>query len=176
MDSKAEMTGCFALASAKCKGDSYELLQKTFAPKINEALHDIKTSGYKISVFGRPEGMAYSKLGSEPDDERHDHLQELQVEQFISGNLKFFMMATGRDHANRVWCFYCKLMNKEWKSKAFKVGEEWSNDALKNHGESMHENYNSLNAFEKKGCKIDHLLMFDAERLQDRPSPYVRCN
>jgi hypothetical protein len=26
----------------------------------------------------------------------------------------------------------------------------------------MRENHISLNAFEKKGCKIDHLLMFDA--------------
>jgi hypothetical protein len=26
----------------------------------------------------------------------------------------------------------------------------------------MHKNYISLSAFEKKGCKIDHLLMFDA--------------
>jgi hypothetical protein len=26
----------------------------------------------------------------------------------------------------------------------------------------MGDNYTSLNAFDKKGCKIDHLLMFDA--------------
>jgi hypothetical protein len=162
MDSKAEMAGCFALASAKCKGDSYDILQSTFAPKINEALHRIKNCGYKISVFHRPDGTVYSKLGIEPDDESHDSIQDFQVEQFISGDLKFFMMATQREHADRVWCFYCNLMNKEWKSEAFKVGEEWSNDAWKNYVESIRENYNSLNAFEKKGCKICHLLMFDA--------------
>jgi hypothetical protein len=59
--------------------------------------------------------------------------------------------------------FGASVMNKEWKNDAFKVGEEqWSNEALTNHVESMSENYNSLNPFEKKGCKIDHLLMFDA--------------
>jgi hypothetical protein len=162
MDSKVEMAGCFALASAKCKGDSYKILQGTFAPKINEALHRIKNSGYKVSLFCRPDGPAYSKLGTEPEDESHDSIQELQVEQFIAGDLKFFMMATGREHADRVWCFYCDMMNKEWKSEPSKVGEEWSNEALTNHVESMRDNYTSLNAFDKKGCKIDHLLMFDA--------------
>jgi hypothetical protein len=48
----------------------------------------------------------YSKLGTEPDDESHDSIHELRMEQFISGDLKFFMMATGREHADRVWCFY----------------------------------------------------------------------
>jgi hypothetical protein len=45
MNSKIKMAGCFALASAKCKGDSYKILPGTFAPKINEALHRIKNSG-----------------------------------------------------------------------------------------------------------------------------------
>jgi hypothetical protein len=162
MDSKVEMAGCFALASAKCKGDSYKILQGTFAPKINEAFHRIKNSGYKISLFCRPEGPAYSKLGTEPEDESHDSIQELQVEQFIAGDLKFFMMATGHEHADRVWCFYCEMMNKEWKSEPSKIGEEWSNEVLTNHVELMRDNYTSLNAFDKKGCKIDYLLMFDA--------------
>ncbi len=72
------------------------------------------------------------------------------------------MMATGREHADRVWCFYCNLMNREWKSEVIVAGEEWSNDSLTNHVKSMHENNISLSTFEKKGCKIDHLLMFDA--------------
>jgi hypothetical protein len=84
------------------------------------------------------------------------------VEQWISGDLKFFMMAAGREHADRVWCFYCDLMNKEWNNDAFKVGEEWTNEVLMNHVELMSKTYNSLNPFEKKGCKIDHLLMFNA--------------
>jgi hypothetical protein len=50
-------------------------------------------------------------------------------------------------------------MNKEWKNDAFKVGEEWSNEALTNQVKSMSKNSNSLNPFEKKGCKINHLLM-----------------
>jgi hypothetical protein len=75
MDSKAEMAGCFALASAKCKGDSYDILQSTFAPKINEALHWIKNSGYKISVFSRPDWTVYWKLGTVPDDNKsHDNI------------------------------------------------------------------------------------------------------
>jgi hypothetical protein len=72
MDSKAEITGCFALASNVCKGDSYNILQSTFAQKINEVLHRIKDSGYKISVFSRPDGTVYSKLGMVPDDESND--------------------------------------------------------------------------------------------------------
>jgi hypothetical protein len=39
--------------------------------------------------------MVYSKLGAVPDRESHDTIQEQQVEQRISGNLKFLMMATG---------------------------------------------------------------------------------
>jgi hypothetical protein len=53
-------------------------------------------------------------------------------------------------------------MNKEWKQDASKVGEEWSNEVLTNHVESITENYDSLKPFERKGCKIDHELMFDA--------------
>jgi hypothetical protein len=72
MDSKAEIAGCFALARAKCKGDSHDILQSTFAPKINKVLHRIKNSRYKISVFSRTDRMVYSKLGTVPDDKSHD--------------------------------------------------------------------------------------------------------
>jgi hypothetical protein len=161
-DGKSEVAGCFALGSTKCKGDSYEILQNTFAPMINEAFHRIKNSGYKISVFCRPDGMVYSKLGIEPDDESHDSIHELQVEQWIAGDLKFFMMATRREHGDRVWCFYCDLMNKEWKQDASKVGEEWSNEALTTHVDYITKDYDSLKPFERKGCKIDHKLMFNA--------------
>jgi hypothetical protein len=162
-EGKAGTAGCFALASAKCKGDSYAILQNTFAPKINKALHKIKNNGFKISFSSRQDGTVYSKLGTEPDDESHDNIHEIRVEQFISGDLKFFMMATGREHADRVWCFYCNLiMNREWKSEAIVAGEECSNESLTNHVEPMRKNYISLSTFEKKGCKINHLLMLDA--------------
>jgi hypothetical protein len=153
-DGTAQIAASLSLGSAKCKGDSYDILKNTFAPTINKALHRIKNDGYKISVWGRPDKNeeVYCKLGTEPDDESHKLVHQVEVDQWIAGDLKLFMMAAGREHADKTWCFYCDLMSREWKSEESKVGNLWTNQRLKDFIEEKSPNWGKLNAYQRKGC------------------------
>jgi hypothetical protein len=162
-DGVAKIAASLSLGSAKCKGDSYDILKNTFAPTINNSLHLIKDNGYKISVWGRPDKNKelYCKLGTEPDDESHNLIHQVEVDQWIAGDLKFLMMAAGREHADKTWCFYCDLMNREWKCETpQKVGNMWTNQGLEDFIKKISPKWEKLDAYERKGCKKDYTLLF----------------
>jgi hypothetical protein len=204
-NTRAELAGTFALASCRCKGDSYELLQDTFAPTINEALHRIKESGNKVSIFSgiAAANMSNDKLssaataaefsnslsierssssssddgpsnivqaapadagdstesgkltycyefGTVPTTQSHStKVNDMTVELWMAGDLKFFMMATSRESSDRHWCFYCDLMSKRWKLDALLEGNEWTNATLQQFQESIREQYSGLEAEQK---------------------------
>jgi hypothetical protein len=81
----------------------------------------------------------------------------------MAGDLKFFMMATGRESADKAWCFYCDLMAKEWKGEASKEGTEWTNLSLKSLFLYVKDIFNRLTPHQRKGCNKElHELLFDA--------------
>jgi hypothetical protein len=163
----------FALAEAKCNGDTYDILKNTFASNINDAFHRIKASGYKVSVYRKHEGgEIYSKLGAEPDNVADILLLRATLESWIAGDLKFFMMATGRESADKIWCFYCNLMAKEWKSDFFAQGTEWTNETLKSQFLRAKRAWRSMSPFQRKGCnKAFHGLLFDAIAIDHFSTP-----
>ena len=121
----------FSLASAKCKGDSYDILKNTFAAEINYAFHQwIKDQDYKATVFAGKDGELYARLGDQPGNMNDALVLQMKIESWIGGDLNFFMMATGREGAKGSRCFYCKLMALEWKKQMSAAGKEWTNESL----------------------------------------------
>jgi hypothetical protein len=152
----------FNVASAKCKGDSYEILKSTFADDINAALYRIKESGI-VSIW-RPssDNKAYARLGDVPDSEGDILISSVTVENWISGDLKFFMMATCREAADRYWCFYCLFCKASWTGGKTN-GVCWTNAELLAHLESLkNSDFSKLTVQQRKGLKKCHTLLFDA--------------
>jgi hypothetical protein len=167
-----ECSESFALAEAKCNGDTYDILKNTFAPIINQAFHRIKDEGCKATVCRKQDGEIYSKLGAEPDDDQDIMILQTTLESWIAGDLKFFMMATGRESADKSWCFYCSLMAKEWKKTFSQQGEEWTNVSLNAQLALSKRIWASMSAYDRKGCKDGHELLFDAIEI-DHFSPPI---
>ena len=169
-----ESSESFALAEAKCNGDTYEILKETFASEINDAFQRIKDSGCKVCVWRNLEDdEIYSKLGADSDNEEDTLILEMTLESWIAGDLKFFMMATGRESGDKAWCFYCDLMARQWKLEAATEGTEWTNVSLKPLFAYVKDRYNGLSPFQRKGCNKElHELLFNAIEI-DHFSPPI---
>jgi hypothetical protein len=158
-----ESSESFALAEAKCNGDTYDILKNTFASEINQAFQRIKDNDYKVCIYSNEDGDIYSKLGAEPDNSEDKLVLQVTLESWMAGDLKFFMMATGRESGDKSWCFYCDLMAKDWKADASNKGTEWTNLSLKSILARAKSLWNSMTAGERKGCNKEfHGLLFDA--------------
>ena len=116
-----------SLASAKCKGDSYDILKNTFAAEINDAFQRIKDRDYKATVSAGEDGGSCARLSDQPDNMNDALVLQMKIESWIGCDLKFLMMATGREGAEGSWCFYCELMASEWKKQMSAAGKEWTN-------------------------------------------------
>jgi hypothetical protein len=173
IDGIKSLSESYSLASCKCKGDSYVLLNNTFAVEINEALHRIKDCGCKASGFERTDGTLYFILGDTPVDAGDEMKNQIQLESWIAGDLKFFMMATIRENGAGSWCFYCDLMAREWKKDRLKRGEDWTNESLKAFLDGIKNVYDNLDSFDKKGCKNGHKLLFDSVEIDHYVFPVL---
>jgi hypothetical protein len=158
-EKKKEYETNFILASAKCSGDSFKVLKNTFAPLINEALHRIKQANNELSVCRSSEGNVYAVLGSEAND-NDAIIHHTNIEYWMAGDLKFFMMATCREDASGWWCFFCKLSKSEWKGRNV-GGEEWTNEDIMEYLEYLEEIAKPTTE-QRKGFKTDLELLFDA--------------
>jgi hypothetical protein len=106
------------------------------------------------------EGEVYVVLGNEADLEDATVIHRCNVERWLSGDLKFFMMATCRESGDKWWCFLCHLGKPEWEGKD-EPGEEWTNEMMLEHIIWL-ETLDNPGTYERRGVKTDHILLFDA--------------
>jgi hypothetical protein len=95
-------------------------------------------------VFAGEGGESHARLGDQPDDVNDRTVLQMKIESWIGGDLKFYMMATGREGAEGSWCFCCELIASEWKEKMAAAGKEWTNESLEAFHKSIRDKFDQL--------------------------------
>ena len=113
-------------------------------------------------MFAGEDGEPYARLSDQPDNMNAALVLQMNIESWIGGNLKFLMMATGREGAEGSWCFYCELMASEWKKHMSAAGKEWTKESLQDFHDSIKDTFDQLKSkqLERKGHHKDHVLLF----------------
>ena len=202
-DTTKDWKETFSVASAKCKGDTYDILAKTFAPHINEALWRIRNAGFYVNVWEKETSVDsiteestkyWFTLGDDQSIEGYKRVRCVKVENWMNGDLKFFMQATCRENACGYWCFYCKLGQPSWtameRSNVDNV-ERWTNTKIEQYLKELELRFvdeadlsdvdkvqdkcafSKLSTQERMGFKAGHRLIFNAVEIDHFVPPYL---
>jgi hypothetical protein len=127
-----------------CKKDSYDVLQSTIAPHLNNDLKTIKES--KLLLFKKVcgDGSTYytCQIGkydpTDPnaprfvfdDGSHHDatiqFVRACSIRVVFTGDLAWYAAALGKVNMSGNWCCWCKLAASEWQDDRHEPGEAWS--------------------------------------------------
>ena len=136
-----EVEQSFSVAEARCKKDNYDILNRTFAPKLDENMGELMR-WKKINVYRRNQTTELYFVIGPLCVPRHpeDTLQkEIKIETWFAADLKMMFIALGRENFDTVWCFWCNLTRQAWQASDHEEGAEWTRENLSEKVEAMKE-------------------------------------
>ena len=81
-------------------------------------------------------------------DSQHVYISNI----YVTGDLEFLVILLDKEFSSPKWCFKCKLHHKVWLEHGYKIGEDWSINALRLISESTSTGFARLGV--KEGCVI----------------------
>lgn len=160
----------FRLAEIECKHETSEILLEALAKHLNEAIEEMLKEG--VNAEGEtPDGLLKFHTQKDGDDKLPDaeflkdyapealaascfepntdsNSHEIPFKIHVTGDMKWYGVAQGKEHSDRNWCWICMLKKLEWQLKdedgKAKVGELWTLDALYEIANSLDENEKSF--------------------------------
>lgn len=109
------------LGNMKCKKDTYELLEATLGPSMNEGVGKImeedKKTAKKVSVVMK-DGKPFLCMGAQGDNHNNGDFVKCFRPRFrITGDLAFYSLILGKKNMSSKWCWLCDFFcaQQDWK-------------------------------------------------------------
>jgi hypothetical protein len=108
--------------------DTYEILQQTIAPPLNEGMRRIinKFAAIHHAIGGNP----IVTLVDERPDNNNNRGIVLQIRAFMAGDLAFYATVLGKPNMSPCWCTWCMLSKLQWNIEGHRAGPEWTVDKI----------------------------------------------
>ena len=120
------------VAHVNSEKDSYNILEKTCAKELNDALHRLKKNYICIPKTpndsnGNLPLVSFVDTSQEKDNSnKYYKIKVLGV-----GDLKFISMALGKVNMDAHWCFLCNLSKEVWKDIGCPEGNKWTLESMR---------------------------------------------
>jgi hypothetical protein len=139
--------------------DTYDILEQTIAPPLNEGMRRIINKF--AAVHQPPAGNPIITLAAErPDNNNNNRGVVFEIRAFIAGDLAFYATILGKPNMSPCWCTWCMLSKLQWCAKEHCTGLKWTIEKI---FEILHNV--ATNGLAEKPDKIfgcTHSPLFDA--------------
>ena len=126
------------IAHIDCKKDTYEVLQQTICPAINNDINDLIDGNKQLIIYReKTNGKLYytCQFGSNNDTtsflcpinnntvEEFEFVKACKVRILLTGDLAFYAAMLGKINASGHWCTWCQSIYEVWKEYGHAKGD-----------------------------------------------------
>jgi len=126
----------FHLASVDYKG-GISVLKELVLDHIGHSLKLMVDGGRFIVDFSSQSHQLLLLFSNWDVTENNEHLCDVPIRLFVTGDLKFYAQMLGHDNMSGCWCMWCLKAPNEWKKQDDEIppshAEEWTITKLKSH-------------------------------------------
>jgi hypothetical protein len=133
---KDPLSRLFHLASVDYK-DDISVLKATVLDHIGGSLKLMVDGGRFIVDFSSQSHQLLLLFSNWDVTENNEHLCDVPIRLFVTGDLKFYAQMLGRDNMSGCWCMWCLKAPHEWNKQDDEIPqnhvEDWTISKLKAH-------------------------------------------